>query len=434
MKLFLYEPDPEKGKLVSDKLQEHNYEVHWAKHYDEALKKGDSNIYDVNMIDIDGKEKKGLDLIKRYCSTTRGPLCVALYSKQDTSVGFEASRLGSQKIYEITHGGLDQLNHVLKDYEAYVMSPRIFEHHSKKYQDCINALEQLINHHKPVLLIGESGVGKSFLAEHVHKEGTDSNFKYEEVLCNKLKGEYAMEEFLGVMRGFRPGVTKARIGIVGSAQDKGLLYMEKIQELPSQFYDVLASILELGNYKRVGEDNSRTFNAHFIASCLSVEDLDKMNMDRRLFDLLRHNVIEVPPLRECQEDIIPNAEMLIKEFCFKGGREEPTLSDGAKILLYTYSWPGNYRELKEVIERAVLSCKDGVIQDSDIKFSSNVEELPTDKKGLVIYYLRKFNGSKKKTADAIHKSRPTLDAWLKEWGIDAADFKFKKSKKKKSDK
>lgn len=253
-------------------------------------------------------------------------------------------------------------------------------------------------------------------------------------MCSKLDGEYAMEDFLGVVRGFRPGVTKARVGAVGNAQQKGLLYLEKIQDLPPQFYDVLASMLEHRYYKHVGDDHTHPFTAHFVASCLSIDELDNMNMDRRLFDLLRHNVVEVPPLRDCQEDIIPNAEMLIQEFCFKAGREVPSLSDGAKIKLYTYHWPGNYRELKEVIESAVLSCKDGIIQDADIKFTSTTEELPTDKKSLVIYYLRKFNGSKTKTAAAIRKSRPTLDSWLEEWGINASDYKFRSDKKKKTDK
>lgn len=430
IKIFLYEPDHEKGELIRDSLNSEDFDVEWFHHYSTAISQAEGREYDVNLIEVDEEGNRGLDLIKKYCSSTHGPLCVSLYSQQNTNLGFEASRLGSQKIYEISHGGLEQLNGVLKDYQVLITMPRIFQHKNKKYRACVAKLADLINHGMPVLLVGEPGVGKSYLAEHVHKDGTNSDFKYQEVLCGQLKEDFALESFLGVIKGFRPGVTKSKDGYVGAAQKKGLLYMEKIQELPKNFQDVVASLIESHQYRPVGSSEPKPFTANFIASCINLEQLDKSGMDTKLLTLLRHNVIEIPSLRDCREDIIPNAEILIKDFCTKHSREIPVLSDAAKIRLYTYSWPNNYRELKQVVESAVMDCKDGIITEKEINFVINTDDLPTDKKSLVIHYLRLYNGNKTRTAQALRKSRPTLDTWLDELGINADDYKLKTPAKK----
>lgn len=194
----------------------------------------------------------------------------------------------------------------------------------------------------------------------------------------------------------------------------------------------MVDVLERGEFRCVGSDVWIPFTAHFIASCNDLSEINNDHFDRRLYELLSHNVVRLPPLRNCQADIIPNTNQMIEDYCVsKGIVNIPSMEQSAIIKISAHDWPGNYRELKSCIENAVICCEDGKIRGSDLNITktNNGEELPQDEKGQLIYFLTKFNGRKVRVMEAMGITAPTLDRKLKIYGIDYKLFKPTQKKK-----
>lgn len=433
MKIFLYEPNETAGEIISQGLIKEGYDVTWIPELIKAQDKIDATKYDASLIEIDGRHHAGISLIKEWFEHSHKPLCVSIYyDTENTAAGFTASRLGSQEIYEVKNGNLNDLDRILQRYRVSARLPQIFQHSSAVFNKAVSDLRNLINHDRPVLLVGEPGCGKSYLAEHVINDKTNKNYKYEEVKCGSLDTERGMIDLLGVVRGFTPEIKQSRKGMVEEANEKGLLYLERIQELPAELQDVLVDILEKGRFRQVGSDVPRPFTSHVIASCNDISQINNDRFNRRLYELITPNIVKVPSLRECLADIIPNSEQIIEDFCkAKGIAEIPKLAEGAQYKLYTHTWPGNYRELKSCLESAVASCSHGIIEADDLKISlaDDEKELPTDRRGLLMFYLDKFNGKKVDVMRAMETTRPTLDKWLADYDIDYKEFKKKRKPK-----
>lgn len=441
MKIFLYEPDLKTGDLIAHGLTKQGYDVTWIKEYIKAEALIKANYYDASIIEIDDKPASGLNLIKSWFSRKPKALCISIYREEDTCAGFEASRLGSQEIYEVNFGNMEELDNILHRYKITARLPQIFDHTSEAFNMAVKDLRSLTNHGKPVLLTGESGCGKSYLAEHIHDDGHDRLFRYEEIKCGNLTGENAMESLLGVKRGFRDEIKRDKKGIIDYANEKGVLYLEDIASLPYDLQEVILKIIETGRYRSVGAHDANSwkpFRAHVIASCKDLSDIDHDRFDRRLYNIFSHNVIKVPPLRECAADIIANAKQIISDYCImKGIDVEPELTPEAIVKLASHTWPGNYRELINCIETAVSRCVGGVIDVCHLNITpvTDNESLPNDERGLLVYMLQKYKGKKIEVASALSISRPTLDKRIKKHNLDVKLFKgLRQPKGRKKDK
>lgn len=431
MEIILYEPEEEVGKAIKSGLERLEYKVKWDRDIHSARNDIELEKFNISLVDIDGGRHNhqmgyGLDLIEKFLRTSKRALCISIFRKQNTENGFKASHLGSQEIYEITSGNITGLAHIINNYEIRIAMPQLFEHTNPDFIKCINDLRALINHNKPVLISGESGSGKSYLAEHVLNESTNQNFSYEEIRCGDIKGEDIMEQFLGIARGSRPEIKSTRKGILERANNKGLLYLEQIQDLAPELQEILANVLETGKFRRCGSLDSIDFTAHIIASCDSVSQLENGNFNKKLFMLISPNLISVPPLRDSLPDIIPTVEQIIEDFCIKNRvRQIPKLSSEAMIKLYSHSWPGNYRELVSCVETAAAKSANGIISENEISITPTVEEgpLPTNKCELIRFWLRRHHGKKSAVAIDLKISRPTLDDWLDECGINYKQYK-----------
>ena len=434
MKIFLYEPDERAGSSIFHALSRDGYDVAWIRNFPDAKSMILDRRYDASLIDIDDNDQKGLALIETWIHQVPNLLCVAIYRDQDAQTGFNACRLGSQEIYEIEHGSLNELEKILQRYKILARRPQRYIHQSEEYNMAVRNLTSLVNHNKPVLITGEAGTGKSYLAEHVHCNGSDMDFKLEEISCAELDVENGMEILLGVIRKFRPAIKQTRKGLLHKANDKGLIYLKDIQLLPPAIQETLVGVLERGEFRSVGDEVWIPFTAHFIASCNNLSDINNDKFDRRLYELLSHNVVRLPALRNCQADIIPNAKQMIEDYCVsKGIVDIPVMESCAIIKISAHDWPGNYRELKSCIENAVICCTNGRIRgcNLNITVSDNGEGLPDDEKGQLIYFLTKFNGKKISVMQAMKITAPTLDKKLERHGINYKLFKPKAKSKPK---
>ena len=151
MKILLYEPDERAGSSIYHALHREGYDVCWIKNFFDAKSSIRDERYDASLINIDDNDKNGLDLIKSWVVHVPELLCVAIYSNQDAGTGFRACRLGSQEIYEIERGSINELDKILKQYEIFARRPQRYKHVSEEYNKAIRDLTNLVKDRKSVV-------------------------------------------------------------------------------------------------------------------------------------------------------------------------------------------------------------------------------------------------------------------------------------------
>jgi NtrC-family two-component system response regulator AlgB len=207
----------------------------------------------------------------------------------------------------------------------------------------------------PVLLRGESGTGKSVLARMIHSLSPRSADPFVVVNCPTLSEELLASELFGHAKGAFTGAVRDQAGRVEAAE-RGTLFLDEIGEISPSLQSKLLRFLEEKQFERLGENKTRRANVRMVAA--TNQDLEaQVRSGRFREDLLyRLNVIELqlPPLRERPEDILTLAGRFLQFFARAAKRRPPTLSHAAGQSLVSYPWPGNIRELRNTIERAVI--------------------------------------------------------------------------------
>jgi DNA-binding NtrC family response regulator len=236
-----------------------------------------------------------------------------------------------------------------------------------------------------VLLLGETGVGKEVLAETIHRESPRAGKPFLRLNCAALSETLLESELFGHERGAFTGAVQAKPGLLETAQ-AGTVFLDEVGELPMTIQVKLLRVIEERQVYRVGSVKPRPIDVRFVAA--TNRDLEAEvafgAFRQDLFFRLNGISLVIPPLRERVDEIEGLARAFITQVVTQGRRGEPArpaarrgpeVSPEAMSLLKRYSWPGNIRELRNLIERAVLLCGDGPI---------TLEHLPVDKMGATL--------------------------------------------------
>ena len=217
-----------------------------------------------------------------------------------------------------------------------------------------------------ILIFGESGTGKSVAARAVHENSHLSDKPFVTVSCPSLSKELLESELFGHVKGSFTGAIKDHWGKVRAAEG-GTLFLDEIGDLPMEIQPKLLRLLQEREYERLGENVVRTANVRVIAA--TNRDLKKRVADglfrEDLYFRLNVIAVEMPPLRLRETDIIRFAEHYTRFFAAQCGRPITGISDEASTCLRTYAWPGNLRELRNAIERAVIMAKGDKLAPED---------------------------------------------------------------------
>ncbi len=219
-----------------------------------------------------------------------------------------------------------------------------------------------------VLLTGETGVGKERFARALHERSPRAANPFVAVNCAALPGDLIESELFGVEKGAYTGAQASRCGRFERA-DGGTLFLDEIGELPLAAQAKLLRVLQEGELERLGDDRTRKVNVRIVAATnVDLQNAVKLGQFRSdLFYRLNVYPINIPPLRERQLDIPPLAKALLERFSVLHGKRIAGLTDKAMRALKQHSWPGNIRELENMIERGViLSTQDGWIELEDL--------------------------------------------------------------------
>lgn len=246
--------------------------------------------------------------------------------------------------------------------------------------DSFNQVAQLIKRvaptHATVLLTGESGVGKERFSKALHALGPRANQPFISVNCAAIPQELAEAELFGVEKGAFTGATVSRSGRFERA-DGGTLFLDEISSLPLQIQGKLLRVIQEGELERVGDTQVRKINVRIIAA--TNRDLRAEVVEGRFRDDLffRLNVfpVKIPPLRDRKEDIPLLVDTFVKRFSTRYGKHIAGITQTASEKLRAYDWPGNIRELENIIERAVILAEDSASIDVEHLFSGG-EQVP----------------------------------------------------------
>ncbi len=242
---------------------------------------------------------------------------------------------------------------------------------SPGFKRAFELLRQSATSQISVLLLGETGVGKELFARALHAMGARSERPFVAVNCAAIPAELVESELFGVERGAYTGAQAARPGRFERA-DGGSLFLDEIGDLPLPAQSKLLRVLQDGEIERVGDHRARRVNVRIIAATNA--DLSRLVKEGRfrsdLYYRLNPFQIHIPPLRERKEDISFLAKRFLEKHCAIHGKKLRGFTDKAKRALLTYRWPGNIRELQNMIERGVILAPSGTRIEVGHLFSS----------------------------------------------------------------
>ncbi len=222
-----------------------------------------------------------------------------------------------------------------------------------------------------VLVLGETGTGKGLLAQTIHETSTRRKRPFIQVNCGALPAGLVESELFGHEKGAFTGAASRQLGRFELA-DGGTLFLDEIGDLPLESQRVLLNILEESALTRVGGEQPVSVDVRVIAA--TNRDLRQAIQEgafrEDLFYRLSVFTLELPPLRQRQEDIPALAAHFVERYAQHLRRPVPTIDEGVIAHLQAYAWPGNVRELEHLINRAVLLCEDGVIRVGDLLLPS----------------------------------------------------------------
>lgn len=227
---------------------------------------------------------------------------------------------------------------------------------SKALETTMSQVEAVAQTSASVLILGESGVGKEMIARAIHTRSNRAEHPMVKVNCASIPNELFESEFFGHIKGSFTGAHQERIGRLQLA-DGGTLFLDEVGEIPVSQQGKLLRALQEGEFERIGDNKTIHVNVRVVAATNRdmAEEIKAGRFREDLFYRLNVFPIHVPPLRDRLEDIVPLALGFLEDACAELNRGPFLLSQAQLKMLQAYSWPGNIRELKNTIERAVIS-------------------------------------------------------------------------------
>jgi formate hydrogenlyase transcriptional activator len=233
---------------------------------------------------------------------------------------------------------------------------------SPSMQEVLKKIKQVAGSNSTVLIQGETGTGKELIARAIHEQSKRKKRALVKVNCGGIPRELFESEFFGHLKGAFTGAIKDRIGRFQLA-DKGTLFLDEVGEIPIELQPKLLRVLQEGEFEPIGEDRTRNVDVRIIAA--TNRDLKEETLKERFREDLYYRLdvfpIHVPPLRDRKEDIERIANFFIKDHSCRLNLKTVCLSEENIRDLDSYDWPGNIRELQNVIERALITAQDGVL-------------------------------------------------------------------------
>ena len=309
--------------------------------------------------------------------------------------------------------------------------------HSKQMLDIFELIRELSDSKAPVFIHGESGTGKEMIAKAIQATNNRKKEPFIKINCSVFPENLLASELFGHVKGAFTDAIKDRPGRFELA-DSGTIFLDEVAEMPPQMQLQLLRVLQEGTFERVGESYTRNVDVRVIAAT-------NINIQDALIDgLLREDLyyrlsvipIEIPPLRDRMDDIVPLVAHFLNKFNCLYKKDIKEIDDGALDMLQSYKWPGNIRELENVIEYAFVRTNNSNVIEAS-KFPVTIRNFNGAKFGLrekhsfaengseetrLIALLDKHKWNRSLVAKELNIGRTTLWRKLKKYDLDGNEF------------
>jgi Nif-specific regulatory protein len=304
---------------------------------------------------------------------------------------------------------------------------------SRRMREIIDVIKIVAPTDSTVLIRGESGSGKEVIARTIHRQSKRRDKPMIALNCGALSPTVLESELFGHEKGAFTGAIQQRLGRFELA-DGGTLFLDEISEMSLELQVRLLRVLQEQEFERVGGQKTIKVDVRIIAATNRdlIKAIRNSSFREDLYFRLKVIELEMPPLRERIDDIPLLAQHFLQSFAGEMGRPTPTLSQEALEAMKRYPWPGNIRELKNAIERAVVLTRDDVIQAGELPLTSHMGEDPEDaqddytlagsEERQIRKVLRVTEWNKTQAAKLLGISRARLDRKIKDYDITKASM------------
>ncbi|SMO58935.1 two-component system, NtrC family, response regulator HydG [Saccharicrinis carchari] len=441
-KILIIDDDTSFGLMIEGFLKRKGFDTVFVSSFNNALHSVRKTKFDLVLTDYRLDSGTGLDLIPVIKKHHQKTPVVLITAYSDIRVAVSAIKLGAfeyitkpvnpDELLHVINRGIEKTNKVSDTPKPPVARSNYIKGISRFAEQVDQQVELIATTDLSVLVLGESGVGKEFVAQRIHELSNRSAMPFVAVDCGALHTDIAGSELFGHRKGSFTGAMDDKEGHFEAVKD-GTIFLDEIGNLSYDVQVKLLRAIQERKGRRMGSNEEYAINCRIIAA--TNEDLRSSSLSGKFREDLYHRLnefsINILPLRERKEDIPLYSKRFLQLATREFKKEHIFLSSEVEDIFFSYEWPGNLRELRNVIRRAVLLAKGDTITlaelPPEIQMPSKIPQAPVQlrdvkeksEKDTIIEILEQNKYNKAKTARILGIDRKTLYNKIYKYGIDA---------------
>jgi two-component system nitrogen regulation response regulator NtrX len=451
--ILIVDDDVEILNSLSGILQDEGYNTITAKTGEDALKLIQENGVELVLLDVKLPDIDGVEVLRKIKETESDISVIMISGNATISIAVESTKLGASDFIEKPFSPIEKIDRMLLTIKQAIERQQLEQENrtfrskeQRKYamvgeSEATQRLYDQIDKAAPskgrVLITGENGTGKELVARAIHQMSNRSSGKFIEVNCAAIPQELIESELLGHEKGSFTGAGARQIGKFEQAIG-GTLFLDEIGDMSLTAQSKVLRAIEEGEIQRIGGTRTLKLDVRLISATNKVleKEIEKGNFRQDLFYRLNVIPITVPPLRERKDDIPILVQHFVEQFCDENGKPVKKISLDALTALKNYEWPGNIRELRNIVERLIIMVDNDTINASHILSAMRIDHTqassPADSKSLkdmmdeyekkiIISELEANEGNVSQTAKKLNIDRANLYRKLRAYDILKSD-------------